>query len=225
MFLHVEGGEMTGEKSPQEPDEQDLVAKVLSGDASAFVALLHRSYGRLEARIRSNIPEDLHRSLDAADVRQQVFSKAWRSRHTFQSRGQHSFYAWLARIADNTLIDEIRKQHARPRQVSGQRPAGPLVNDQASSVVELLELVGFHEETPSRAAARREGACAVRVALTTLPPRQREAVTLVYLQQLSREEAAQRMGTTQAGVRSLVHRGLEKLRETLGSMSKYLSRK
>jgi RNA polymerase sigma-70 factor (subfamily 1) len=216
---------MSGKDLTPELDEQDLVAKVVSGDQGAFVALLYRSYERLNARIRRNIPDNLRRTLDADDIRQQVFSKAWRSRHTFQSRGQHSFDAWLASIADNALTDEIRRQRARPRHVSGARGTGPPANAPASSLVDLLELVGFHEETPSRAAARDEAACAVRVALSALPARQREAVTLVYLQQLSYEEVALRMGTTQAGVRSLVHRGLEKLRETLGSLSQYLSRK
>jgi DNA-directed RNA polymerase specialized sigma24 family protein len=83
---------MTGANSAQQLDEQDLVAKVLSGDQGAFVALLHRSYGRLDARIRAKIPEELRSSLDVDDIRQQVFSKAWRSRHTFQSLGSMSQY-------------------------------------------------------------------------------------------------------------------------------------
>jgi RNA polymerase sigma-70 factor (ECF subfamily) len=216
---------MAGEQSKQGLDEQDLLASLLAGDQSAFVALLHRHYGRLEARIRRKLPEDLRGVLDADDIRQQTFSKAWRSWHTFRPRGERSFYAWLARIADNTLIDEVRKQRCRPQQVHNQPAARIPVDAVTGSVAALLELMAFHEQTPSRVVARREAARAVHAALGALTPRQYEAVTLVYLQQLSREEAAERMGTTQAAVRALVHHGLEKLRETLGSVSHYLSRK
>jgi RNA polymerase sigma factor (sigma-70 family) len=88
-----------------------------------------------------------------------------------------------------------------------------------------VEGVALSEDTPSQSAARRDAGHALAVALTTLRPRQREAVSLVYLHELSLAEAAARMGTTRQAVHSLVYRGLQGLREVLGSLSDYLSRR
>jgi hypothetical protein len=92
------------------------------------------------------------------------------------------------------------------------------------SAVRLVEVLALHEETPSRWAIRGEAARALQVALTMLQPRQRQAVTPVWIEGRSHDEAARAMRTTKEVVRSLIYRGLEGLREQLGSLSQYLSR-
>lgn len=53
-------------------------------------------------------------------------------------------------------------------------------------------------------------------ALRTLPPRQRQAVVLRYLEDLSTDESADLMGCTQGTVKRAAHDGLNALRARLG---------
>ncbi len=217
---------MAEEESARQQEDDGLVQKAVGGDKHALVSLLYAHYDRLIAHIRRNLPADVRSVLDAEDLVQQTHIKAFRNIHTFKAQGARSFYPWLVRIADNTRIDELRKLQRR-RFGQGQEPPANRVPSNAAtdSALKLLDLLAVNEHTPSHSAARRDAARAVRSALVTLNPRQREAVTLVYLDQLSLEEAARKMGTTKQAVYSLVYRGLARLREVMGSMSNYLSRK
>ena len=54
-----------------------------------------------------------------------------------------------------------------------------------------------------------------------LPMRQRQALVLRYADDLSLDEIAQSMNCSQAAVKSLIHRGLEALREEMGRSAEY----
>src|SRR5262249_17326140 len=159
---------------------------------------------------------ELRKVIEVEDIRQLTFVKAFDNIHNLKQRTPAGFAAWLGRIAEHTSQDELRKHRRRSRRIHGEPVARAKSDGPRSSVAKLLQLLAVHEETPSGEAAAREAARAVSVALTTLPPRQREAVTLVYLRQLSEEEVALRMGTTKTAVRSLLFRGLTNLRQALG---------
>jgi len=217
---------MATSKSDPERHEQEVLSQLLMMlrlAREAFTALWQEYAERLHARIRRNLPDDVRGVLDAEDVLQQAYAQAFRKVHTFQPQAPSSFYPWLAKIADNTLVDEVKKQR-RLKRGGGRPAAGPIAGGMTSSAAQLLELVGFHEQTPSRVAARCEAADALHVALAGLKESQRQALELVHLKGLSREEAAQAMGISKAALGSLLDRGLKSLREALGSMSNYLSR-
>ena len=55
----------------------------------------------------------------------------------------------------------------------------------------------------------------MRVALMRLPERQRAAVALRYLEDLSEQQAADAMDTTVPALKSLTHRGIKALREQM----------
>jgi RNA polymerase sigma-70 factor (ECF subfamily) len=213
-------------ESRAEPDasESERINQAVSGNRNALMPLLYAHYERLLQRIRKRLPDDLRGAVDAEDILQQVHIKAFRAINTLQKQDGASFGGWLTQIADNTLTDEIRK-HRRGKRGCGKAAVHARADPGSAAGEALLDLVAGREHTPSRSAARHEAAQALQVAVAGLPPRQREAVSLVYLQGLSSNEAAQRMRTTESAVRSLVDRGRENLRAALGSMSKYLSRK
>lgn len=58
-------------------------------------------------------------------------------------------------------------------------------------------------------------AIAVRQAVSRLPKRQRQAITLRFYLDLSVDETASAMATTGSSIRSLTHRAMRSLRETL----------
>jgi RNA polymerase sigma-70 factor (ECF subfamily) len=215
---------MNGSQADQSLNEPELLARAIKGDGNALTPLLYAHYERLLQRLRRNLPEDLRGVLDAEDVLQQAHIKAFRAIRTFQNEDGDSFAGWLTTVADNTLADEIRKTRRRKRGGGMRRVRAPS-NDSSAGAAALVDLVVGHDHTPSSSAARHEAIQAVRAAVAGLPPRQREALSLVYLEGLSSKEAAERMGISDAAVRSLVDRGRDSLREALGTVSKYFSRK
>ena len=56
---------------------------------------------------------------------------------------------------------------------------------------------------------------ALRRAVTLLPPRQREAIELVKLRELSLKEAADLSGMSTGALKLSVHRGIKSLRSSL----------
>jgi RNA polymerase sigma factor (sigma-70 family) len=98
--------------------------------------------------------------------------------------------AWLFKVASRKAIDLQRGEARAPR------PADD------------LEALGGGREAPPR-----EPALWARV--RELPPKQREAVSLRYLADLSHAEIAEVMGTSEAAARRNVFEGLARLREAL----------
>jgi RNA polymerase sigma-70 factor (ECF subfamily) len=207
---------MTGDRPEREGDESSLIAKAVDGDRQALSVLLYKYLDPLDTHVRRHLSAEERAVIDVDDILQQTFTKAIQGIHAFQPRGPHSFHAWLKTIADHTRIDALRKRgrYGEPENTFG----GP---DEAAG--RLVEMLAVDAETPSRAVARGEAACVIQVALANLDPRQRQAVALIFLEELSLDEAAECMRVTKAAVRGLVYRGLENLRAELGSRSNYLS--
>ena len=94
---------------------------------------------------------------------------------------------WVLRVAANLAIDHVRRHPPR------------LEPTEAADAEELLTL-----------------RMALAAALVSLPRRQRQAVTLRYLAELSEAEVAVALGISSGSVKTHVHRGLTALRRRLG---------
>lgn len=95
---------------------------------------------------------------------------------------------WVLRVATNLALDQARKR----------QPAAP------SMAIE----VAMDETTVLR--------MALAAALARLPRRQRQAVALRYLGDLSDKEVAEAMGVSLGSVKTHIHRGLASLRTRVG---------
>lgn len=132
----------------------------------------------------------------AADLAQQVFLVAFENRRVF--KGNDSARPWLYGIARNIQRRWYRTEGRRRR-------ADGRLSGQAVATLE------FAEEADGRASAemvRKE----LRVALMTLPRREREVFMLFALGGLSYSEVAEVMGTPVGTVRSRIHRARGRLR-------------
>jgi RNA polymerase sigma-70 factor (ECF subfamily) len=83
----------------------------------------------------------------------------------------------------------------------------------------LSDWVAGESSTPSRKVSRKEAIRAVQVALASLPEAHRQALWLRYMQGLSLEESAKRMGRSPDAVRGLCDRAKQKLRAVLSQTS------
>jgi RNA polymerase sigma-70 factor, ECF subfamily len=123
---------------------------------------------------------------DAEDVAAETFARAWRA------FGQHREpegppLPWLFTIARNIATDWWRRVSRRATQLFVHQHED--VTDVVESLVWLESLV------------------------RALPPRQREVIALRYHRDLSDREIGRVMGLSESGVRSLVARAIEKLRQ------------
>lgn len=172
--------------------DADLAARAAAGDRRAFGLLLERHYDRIY-RLAWRWCGARDR---AEDIAQDVCVKLAQAIGTF--RGEAAFSTWLHRLAYTTTVDALR---ASQRIV----PLDP------SQVMALADTAAG--PTPEDEVSGRELWRAVRA----LPPQQRDAVLLVYGEDMSHAEAARVMDCTEKTVSWHLHEARKRLRSILDS--------
>ena len=157
---------------------------------------------------------------EAEDMVQETYLRAWKAFHSFEGRA--SVRTWMYTIATNTCLTALRQQSRRPLPSGIGQPPGdpsqPVVEDRSRDWLEplpdrMLWGQGSTEPDPAEAAATTEGVeLAVVAALQDLPPRQRAAVVLRDVLQLSAAETAEVLECTVAAANS----ALQRARATIG---------
>ena len=153
-----------------------------------FEALYRRTFPRVYAYAAS-----LLRDRGAAEeVTAQAFERAYRKRRSYRAR-RGSVDAWLFGIVRNAALDELRRRRRR----------ADLEGDPA-------DLGGAAVEEHAEGLVRRE---AVRAAVRSLEPRDRELVALKFAGGLTNAEIARVLGVSESNAGTRLHRVLSKLRE------------
>lgn len=168
----------------------ELALKAAAGDRAAFAALVESHYDlihRLAWRWSGSRDK-------AEDIAQDVCVKLASAIRSF--RGDSAFSTWLYRVAFTTATDLLRQSQR-------------LIPLAPSNVVMLVD--GAAAETPESAVLGQELWDAVRA----LPDQQRDAVLLVYGEDLSHGEAATIMGCSEKTVSWHLHEAKKRLKVTL----------
>lgn len=168
-----------------------LIERIVARDECALGKLYDR-HSRLLFGLMLRILRDRG---EAEEALQEVFLAVWSRADTY-SASLGSPAAWLVSIARNRSIDRLRARSVRTR---------------------VLEAVDEPRpgDNPESSAARSEQAEAIRVALVTLPPEQRELIENAYFLGLTHSELAARFGLPLGTVKTRVRTGLGALREQL----------
>jgi RNA polymerase sigma-70 factor (ECF subfamily) len=170
--------------------EPQLVCEARSGDSRAFELLFDRYYDMIHAfAYRLCLVET-----EADDIAQETFIRAARSLATF--RGEASFKNWLYRIAHRVATDWARRAGRMNRRE--------------------VELTAWME---IKAQARPADYAPVHAALRQLPRDWREALALVYFDEMSHAEAAHVLGCAETTVSWRIFRAKRALRKLLGGSS------
>lgn len=162
---------------------------------------------------RAHLCPLLRGKADGSDVVQQTLLEAHRHLDQFRGTTSGEQAAWLRQILARQLANLARDQQRERRDVRRECSLEQAV-EQSSARLEAWLVA--EQSSPSERAERNEQLFALASALTILPEAQREAVEMRYLQNLSLNEIAARMGRTPGAVAGLLHRGLEALRQQLG---------
>lgn len=205
-----------------DPDTASLIGRAVDGDATALKLLLLELHDAVCRSIARRLPPGLGRTIDPEDVAQEAYVQVFRHVRSFQPRGEDSFRRWVTTIALRRLRNAIQRQRARKR--GGGAPAAAVAaRSFEDSCVALLDLLAAPGRTPSRTLAAREAAQVVNEALAGLPDDYRQAIRLVHLEGWPVAHVAAEMGRTERAIHGLCRRGLERLREQIGSRWRYLS--
>jgi len=167
-------------------DRRDIQA-CLDGDDEA--------YARLVRRYEPQVARQMHRFDRDPAVReelvQDVFVEVYYSLEGF--RGDAPFLHWMRRIATRVGYRHWKRQSRRTRQV-------PL--EEWDGVAETDESVD-----PAKAGAM------LHALFARLPPKERLVMTLLYFEECSTAEIAERMGWTRPMVKMRAYRARNKLKE------------
>lgn len=176
----------------RELPDAELARNAAGGDRASFSALVERHYGfifRLAFRLTG------HRA-DAEDVAQEVCARLGGAIRSY--RGGSAFTTWLYAIVLNAVRDLSR------------RSAREAARAEAWGVHALVAGEAAPEEPDDPAEALWE-------AVRGLPPKQREAVTLVYGEEMSHAEAADLMGCSEATVSWHIHEAKKRLKQMVSA--------
>lgn len=172
-----------------ETADEGLVAQAKAGDRAAFAELVQRHYDFI---FRTACKWSGKRS-DAEDVAQDVCVKLASALASFD--GRSAFSSWLYKVTLNAVRDMQRASSRRGRHAHR-----------------------FAEVHPEEAPAEQEEAATVRelwAAVRALPEKQRDAVLLVYAEEMNHAQAGEIMGCRETTVSWHIHEAKKTLRGLL----------
>jgi RNA polymerase sigma-70 factor (ECF subfamily) len=186
----------------------------MTGKAEALNRPLeeYRDYLQLLARLQ--LGTRLQSKLDSSDIVQQTLLKAHEKRDQFHGQSEAERTAWLRQILATTLADALRKFGASSRDVNLERSLESALDDSSARIEGWL---ADHHSSPSQQSQRKEQSLRLAEALAQLPEDQRRAVELHHLQGCSLVEVGAQMQRSKRAVAGLLYRGLDRLRQLLGS--------
>lgn len=181
----------------------------LTDYAAQLDSLLRTERPTLVAMLERRIPSRLRGTLAAEDVAQEAALEAVRSIGAFRPAGEGSMRRWVWQIARHRLCDLVRAQSRTKRGESRVNARGAT---DGGSPIDALPAGGT---CPVHAAGESETRAALRAALAALPTSYRQALQTHYLDGLSVDEAAARMGRTPGAFLVLCNRAIKLLRERM----------
>jgi len=158
------------------------------GDDAAF----RRLYALVSPALWGFVARRVRCRAAAEDVMQQTLLHMHRARGRY--RPGADVYPWMFTIAARLIIDRHRQAQRRPVAAG---PAGSLTDARPS---------------PEQRVAAAELESHLNSAVHRLPPRQREALTLIRTDGLTHRQAAEALECSESAIKSLVHRALQALR-------------
>ncbi|MDQ5858386.1 MAG: RNA polymerase sigma factor [Acidobacteriota bacterium] len=178
------------------PDNQ-LVRRVVAGEAALFEILVHRHSQRVYRAARAILKDDD----EAADVVQETFVRAYRKLGQFAGRAK--FSTWLTRIGVYEALARRRKSRAHaftPREPADAKESR---NDPDTGL------------DPERSVLVREVRALMETAIEDLPDLYRTVFVMRMVEEMSTADTAEVLNLSQDAVKTRLRRARALLREKL----------
>ena len=173
---------------------QSTGAVAMTSDRATARAFVERLYAAHHAEIYAYLARMLRNDPLAADLTQDTFVKAYKAFDTLEDPNRAR--AWLYQIAGRTALDELRRR-------------------------KIVRFIPWTGESRGTAASAEELVLRARLsadlerALARIPPRQRQALLLSELYDMTGLELADVLGVSHVAARALLTRARESLRQAL----------
>ena len=174
-------------------DWSRLMARAQDGDRQAYRTLLQN----VTPYLRSMAARCFKPPSDIEDAVQDVLLTLHAVRQTYDPH--RPFGPWLTAIARRRIIDRLRRE----------------MRSKAREVVLSAEHETFSEPDANLESQDQMAAGQLKQAIERLSPDQRQAGTLLKLDELSLKEAATASGRTVASLKVATHRAIRRLRQLL----------
>lgn len=175
-------------------DLSDLIGRVATGDRPAFTRL----YRATSAKLYGIILRISKRREIADELAQEVYVRIWERAGDFDP-GRASAIAWMAAIARNRALDEVRRKGLVETADADEQAAQ--VPDTARLASELVEMAEDNRKLAECLGRLEEG--------------RKDMVRLAYQEGWSREELSRRFGAPVATIKTWLHRSLKQLKDCL----------
>ena len=175
----------------EKPDIDKLVVMAQGGETQAFALiydeLVKPVYRYIFYRVESNIAEDLT---------EDTFLKVWQNLKKYK-KGKHPFSSWVFRIAHNLVVDYYRKNRTTEEIDDRMADTKEGNNPESQANIKLTQI-------------------RLRKVIRKLPENYQQVILLKYINEFDNKEIAASIGKSEATVRTIQFRALEKLRGLLG---------
>lgn len=137
---------------------------------------------------------------DAEEATQQAFENILKKHSQFQ--GRSASFTWVYRVAVNAALDKLRRRRI-VRWLGLDQAGDPPDPDREDPALEMER----HED-------EREKLNRLQAGIARMSAREKKAFYLFHYEQLPQKEIAALMGVSVPAVESLVHKAVNKIRET-----------
>ena len=185
-------------------EDKKLVDRMMSRDQAAFREFFDDYFPRLYRFILRRVSEDPEA---ARDIVQAALTRGVRRLETY--RGEASLFTWLCQITRRELSDHLAR--IRREQTYVHRLVELEEDPHNRAILESIPADAGAE--PEALAHREDLAARVHAALDYLPSRYARVLELKYLEDLSVEAIAARLGVSVIAVQSLLARARQAFRD------------
>lgn len=184
-------------------EEQALLAGLRAGSDTAFETLVRTTSPRLLAVARRIVGSDE----DARDVLQEAYASAFKSIGRFEGNAKLS--TWLHRIVVNMALMRLRTRKRKPEESI--EPLLPAFKDDGH----MVQVTGQWDDGADVALERAEVQAYVRAQIDKLPDTYRTVLLLRDIEEMSTNDVATLLDTTDNAVKIRLHRARQALRGLL----------
>jgi RNA polymerase sigma-70 factor (ECF subfamily) len=163
--------------------DQQIIGLVQAGQRDQALPLIVAEFKRKVFALAFSFARDRD---EAEDLTQEVFVKVWKALPGFDARA--SLSTWIYAITRNTSLSALRARRV---------------------TVEVDECIADGDHDASDASAERM--LLLRL-IGRLPEKQRQVITLFYMEERSHEELSQMLDIPVGTIKTLLHRARERLR-------------
>jgi RNA polymerase sigma-70 factor (ECF subfamily) len=189
-----------------------LFEQAQAGSSAALGELINTYRNYLLSIAHQELGSQLRVKVAPSDIVQESCMEAARGFATFQGRSRDELFMWLRGILLHNLSNARRRYFG-----TAKRQANLEITLGGETKIGEWEFAS-EQESPSRAAMRRERQIIMEQSLERLPELLREAILLRHRDHLSFAEMGDRLQRSAEAARKLWSRGIEQLQKEVGKI-------